>query len=170
MAFYNYGMGMSRENINIAAGGIAGGVVGALQTMLLREFVDDPMATAFQSGNEANPPFLMKELKGFGSPSAIIGIAGGAVGLALGLLGMLKGKLLKAGGISAAFAGYGAVALFTGILSGLYPTSIWSTTVASDPNNPVGVSKARRLAVHREAPAVAVSGSSNNGLLKPLGA
>ena len=156
MAFYD--SYTSRSDIMVAGGAIGGATVGALQTILLREFVDNSMAKAFLTNTTGNTPFLMKQLKGFGSPSAIFGIAGGVVGLVLGLMSLLKGKIIRHAGAGAVLTGYGVTALLTGGLSGALPTPAWQAATAADPNNPIGVSKARRGNV-------TVNGS--NGVVRP---
>ena len=64
----------------VAAGAIGAGA-GALQTPLIREFVDRKYPTT-------NIPAL----KGFGTPSALIGLISGGLGLSVGAIGMSKGK------------------------------------------------------------------------------
>ena len=145
MAYFGY---MS----SAGTGGIAGATAGALQTFLLREFVDNSLAKNFLSNTSSTPPFLMKELKGFGSPSALVGIIGGAVGLIVGLAATLKGKFIRDAGLAAGILGYGVTALLTGALSGAFPTPAWSAGVAADPNNPIGVPSIQR--------------SSSNGIVR----
>ncbi len=122
----------------------AGAVIGAVQTSLLRQFADIPMATAFMKNTSGTPPILMKQLKGFGSLSALAGIAGGIVGLAVGLAVVLKGAITRSMEVGAVLVGYGSTALFTGLLSGLYPTTAWTAAISVDPNNPVGAINVRR--------------------------
>jgi len=122
----------------------AGAVLGAVQTELLRQYVDISLANGFLKNTSGSPPLLMKQLKGFGSASALAGIAGGIVGLAIGLGIMLKGMILRSVTLGAALVGYGSTALFTGLLSGAFPTTAWSAATSADPRNPVGASSIRR--------------------------
>lgn len=131
-------------DVKATSGAVVGGVVGALQTMLLREYADSSMATSFLKNTSGTPPLLMKQLKGFGSPSALFGIIGGVIGLAVGLFGLLKKKFVRDVGVAAALTGYGATALTTGIISGALPTVQWSAATAADPNNPIGASAITR--------------------------
>lgn len=142
MAFAYYSQGMD-EAVYPAGGAL----VGALQTFLLRELVDNSMAKKFLSNTSSTPPLLMKQLKGFGSPSALFGIAGGFVGLALGLASLLKGAVIKSVKVGGALFGYGLTALITGALSGVYPTPAWQAGIQVDPNNPIGVSNVKRNVV-----------------------
>ncbi len=125
----------------------AGATIGAIQTILLRQYADNSMANAFLKNTSGSPPLLMKQLKGFGSLSALAGIAGGIIGLAIGLGIMLKGMVTRSVTVGAALVGYGSAALFTGILSGVFPTTAWSAATAADPNNPVGAASVRRNVV-----------------------
>lgn len=106
----------------VVAAGVTGAGVGALQTPLIREFVDKKYPTT-------NIP----SLKGFGYPSALIGIVGGTLGLTVGAVGMSKGKdgrqRLSDGYIEPAID-YGIAALLTGIFSGLYPAVTEADCVA----------------------------------------
>lgn len=122
----------------------AGATIGAIQTVLLREYVDTSMANSFLKNTSGTPPLLMKQLKGFGSASALVGIAGGIIGLAVGLGILLKGMVSRSVTVGAALVGYGSTALFTGILSGVFPTTAWSSATLADPNNPVGAASVRR--------------------------
>jgi|YelNatPaOPRAMG01_1025707.scaffolds.fasta_scaffold05413_14 hypothetical protein len=134
-SFSNFG----RMEVSVASSAAAGGLVGAVQTILLRQYADIPMATSFLKNTSGTPPLLMKQMKGFGSASALAGIIGGAVGLVVGLAGMLKGKLLRSK-IGASFAvSYGITALSTGLLSGAFPATAWSAATAADPSNPVAL-------------------------------
>ena len=105
----------------VAAGAIGAGV-GALQTPLIREFVDRKYPTT-------NIP----SLKGFGTPSALIGLIGGGLGLGVGAIGMSKGKdgrqRLADVYVEPAID-YGIVALVSGIFSGLYPAVTEADCVA----------------------------------------
>ncbi len=97
----------------VTALGAVGAGVGALQTPILREFVDRKYPTT-------NIP----SLGGFGYVSSLAGIIGGGTGLAIGAVGMSKGKdgrqRLADSYIEPAID-YGITALLTGIFSGLYP-------------------------------------------------
>ena len=54
MAFYDgY---TSRSDMMVAGGAIGGATVGALQTVLLREFVDNSMAKAFLTNTSGSTP------------------------------------------------------------------------------------------------------------------
>lgn len=128
--------------LSVAASG--GAVIGAVQTALLREFADNSMAQAFLKNTSGSPPLLMKQLKGFGSLSALAGIAGGIIGLVVGLGILMKGMMRGSATVGAVLVGYGSTALFTGILSGVYPTTAWQAATAADPNNPVGAPNVRR--------------------------
>lgn len=154
MVDYYGGMGFGRSDMSIAVGATAGGLVGAVQTILLRQFADIPLATAFLKNTAGTPPVLMKQLKGFGSPSALAGIIGGAVGLVIGLAGMLKGKIVRNRGAAAALTSYGVVALTSGLMSGAFPATAWSAGIAADPNNPVA------------APSI-VRGANNDQMIRP---
>lgn len=105
----------------VAAGAIGAGV-GALQTPVIREFVDRKYPTT-------NIP----SLKGFGYPSALIGVIGGGLGLTVGAIGMSKGKdgrqRLADVYVEPAID-YGIVALVSGIFSGLYPAVTEADCVA----------------------------------------
>jgi len=113
-----------------------GAALGPAQTFLIREYVDTPMANDFLNGKTTTYPFI-KPLKGFGTPSALAGIVGGIIGLSLGYVGAKKGKIIKTFNGQLALITYGASALTSGLLSGLYPTSAASTAIARDPDNPI---------------------------------
>ena len=132
------------NDVKTAGAATGGAVAGALQTILLRQYVDDALASGFLKNTSNSPPVLMKQLKGFGSVSALAGIGGGIVGLALGLASMLKGMMTRSVTVGAALVGYGSTALLTGILSGVFPTSPWSAAITADPNNPVGAPSVQR--------------------------
>ena len=132
------------QDVKIAGAATAGAVAGAVQTALLREFADNTMAKGFLKNTSATPPLLMKQLQGFGSPSALAGIIGGAVSLILGLASMLKSMVTRNMAIGAALVGYGSTALFTGVLSGAFPTTAWQAATSADPNNPVGAASVQR--------------------------
>ena len=89
-----------RKTALLVAGGAA---AGAAQTILLKKYLD------------ATPPAFFTTfsfLGGFGKPSALIGILGGAAGLIAGLF------LIRDQRIQNVLVGYGGSALATGILSG----------------------------------------------------
>lgn len=143
----SYGMGYGGMTYQkVAWGGIVGGLVGSIQTALLREYADNSMATGFLKNTSGTPPFLMKQLKGFGSPSAFIGIVAGAVALVVGLAGMLKRKIIHHDGLAAGLTGYGVTALTTGLISGALPTPQWQAATAADPNNPINIPAVQRTA------------------------
>lgn len=106
----------------VTAAGAIGAGIGALQTPVLREFVDRKYPTT-------NIP----SLKGFGYVSSLAGIIGGGTGLAIGAVGMSKGKdgrqRLADNYIEPAID-YGITALLTGIFSGLYPAVTEADCVA----------------------------------------
>ena len=135
------------NDVKVAGAATVGATIGAVQTILLRQYGDISMANGFLKNTSGTPPLLMKQLKGFGSPSALVGIFGGIVGLALGLGIMLKGMVSRSVTLGAALVGYGSAALFTGILSGVFPTTAWSAATSADPNNPVGAASVRRNVV-----------------------
>jgi hypothetical protein len=150
-------------DMEIVGATTAGASVGALQTFLLRQFVDNKMAESFFKNTSSTPPLLMKQLKGFGSASALAGIIGGVVGLTVGLAALLKGKLIRSRVVAGALVGYGTTALITGALSGAMPTPAWTNAVAADPNNPVTKGSARRQQVVITSNGVA-SGTSDRVL------
>lgn len=115
---------------------LAGSALGTAQTFILREFVDTPMATSYNSGTTTSPPFLKTQLKGYGSPSSFIGIVDGIATLGLGMYGASTGKIIKNDAINFGLIGFGASALTGGILSGMYPTNAWTAAIAKDPSNP----------------------------------
>lgn len=129
-----------------------GSAIGAVQTPLLRQYADTPMANNFLKGT-SGAPFLMKPLGGFGSPSAIGGIAAGAVTLGVGLYGALKGRLVRSDTANAGLISYGSTSLFGGILSGAFPTSAWSNGVAKDPAIPLAAGQRIQI-----KPGIAASG------------
>ena len=102
--------------------GAIGAGVGALQTPLLRQFVDKAYPTT-------NLPFL----KGFGTPSSLVGTVGGGIALAAGAIGTTKGKDGRprlSENIVVPAIDYGIVALVGGIFSGLYPAVTEADCVA----------------------------------------
>ncbi len=92
--------------------------IGAVQTPLLREYVDT--ATPLISGIGA-----------FGRPSALIGIISGLITLTAGLYGSTKKNGTQRMNDSAVLGliGHGTVALETGVLSGLLPAPKTATLV-----------------------------------------
>ncbi|MCY0875892.1 MAG: hypothetical protein OWT28_06445 [Firmicutes bacterium] len=156
MAFSNFGYGIGNafnSDAGFAGATIGGSLLGAVQTILLRQYADIPMAKKFMSNTSSSAPFLMKQLKGFGSPSAVIGISAGAIASIIGIFALVKGKMLKNKSAAGAVAGYGILALSTGLLSGAFPTTEWGAALAVDPNNPIGVPAVER--VNNDAPAPA---------------
>lgn len=102
--------------------GAIGAGVGALQTPVLRQFVDRAYPTM-------NVPFL----KGFGTPSSLVGTVGGGLSLAAGAIGTTKGKDGRprlSDNIVVPAIDYGIVALVGGIFSGLYPAVTEADCVA----------------------------------------
>lgn len=97
----------------ITAAGAIGAGIGALQTPLLREYVDRKYPTT-------NIPAL----KGFGYPGTLMGLITGGSALTIGAVGMTKGKdgrpRLSDIYVEPAID-YGVVALVGSIMSGLYP-------------------------------------------------
>ncbi|MEM3861754.1 MAG: hypothetical protein QW203_04660 [Thermoplasmatales archaeon] len=123
---------------NIIGSIFLGSAIGAIQTPLLREYADTPMAKNYLANpSSTSPPFLKTQLKGFGSPSAVIGIATGVVAGGIGIYGAMRGRIIRSDAINAGLIGYGSAALFGGILSGAFPTQAWANAVAADPANPV---------------------------------
>ena len=106
----------------MAAGAIGAGV-GVLQTVALREFVD-----------KKYPLTNVEALKGWGTPSALAGIIGGALGLAVGAYGAGKGKdgrqRLADVYVEPAID-YGAAAFVGGVLSGWKPAVTEADCVAA---------------------------------------
>ena len=96
----------------LAAGAIGAGV-GVAQTFLLRDFVD-----------KKYPLTNVPSLKGFGTPSALAGIIGGGLALAVGAYGASKGKdgrqRLADVYVEPAID-YGAAAFVGGLMSGWKP-------------------------------------------------
>jgi|GEM_PF-1989039 len=113
-----------------------GAALGPAQTIFLREYVDTPMANDFLNGKTTSYPFI-KPLQGFGTPSALAGIVGGVIGLGLGYMGAKKGKVIKTFNGQLALITYGASALTSGLLSGIYPTAAAASAIAKDPSNPI---------------------------------
>ena len=102
--------------------GAIGAGVGALQTPVIRQFVDRAYPTT-------NVPFL----KGFGTPSSLVGTVGGGIALAAGAIGTTKGKDGRprlSDNVVVPAIDYGIVALIGGIFSGLYPAVTEADCVA----------------------------------------
>lgn len=97
---------------------IGGAGVGALQTPLLRQYLDPKY------------PALVPQLGKFGTPSALAGIVGGGIALAAALYANSKRKLTDIK--ISALETYGTVALVGGVLSGFYP-AVAVTTVGMAP-------------------------------------
>ena len=138
----------NNEKIALAASG--GAAAGVSLVFGLRE-LDNQMAQSFLTNKASNastaPPLLMAQLGNFGSPSAIGGIAAGAAGLGLGLYGAHSGKTLRDPLVNIAVSTFGASALTTGIISGVIPTSKWSSAVAVDPSNAIGFNRRASLRI-----------------------
>jgi len=94
---------------NVTMFGAAGAGIGALQTPLVREYIDKKHAAPFPS------------LKGFGTYSALAGIGVGGLALAGGIYGMTSRKLSDK--TVEFLIDYGTVALVSGVLSGALPVS-----------------------------------------------
>lgn len=97
---------------------IGGAAVGALQTPLLRQYLDPKY------------PALIPQLGKFGTPSAVAGIVVGGIALAAALYANAKRKLTDVK--ISALETYGTVALVGGVLSGFYP-AVAVTTVGMAP-------------------------------------
>ncbi len=97
---------------------IGGAAVGALQTPLLRQYLDPKY------------PAMISQLGNFGTPSAVAGIVGGSIALAAALYANAKRKLSDVK--ISALETYGTVALVSGVLSGFYPAVV-TTTVGMAP-------------------------------------
>ena len=132
-------MPISRETIFGVSIGIA---MGSAQTVLLQQYVDIPMAQAYLTAgakaSNAPKPFLLGQLKQFGSPSATIGIVTGVVFTAFGAYSSMKPRYIRSDLVNSALLAYGVTALVGGVISGLFPTQAWSNAVAQDPFNPIG--------------------------------
>ena len=122
-------------NTYVVVGVVGGALAGGVQTPLLREYADNPMAVKFLANPSGTPPVLMKQLKGFGSLSALVGIGAGVGGLAAGYITDKHGKG-RYMGVSEALYAYGAASLGGGIVSGALPTSQWTAAIAADPARP----------------------------------
>jgi hypothetical protein len=95
------------KEVAMLAGGSAAGIV---QTYLLQKFVDSSGAN------------WMPMLGGFGKPSALVGIAAGAVAIAVGFVSMKTHRFLGDPRLQNLLVAYGGAALTTGILSGMSMT------------------------------------------------
>lgn len=105
-----------------AAGAVAAGA-GVAQTFILREKVDRKYPTK-------NIPAM----KGFGCISALAGMIGGGTGLAIGAIGSSKdrtGRQRLADIYNEAAIDYGATALVSGLLSGIFPAVTEADCVAA---------------------------------------
>ena len=117
----------------VVVGIVGGALAGGVQTPLLRQYADNPMAVKYLANPSGTPPVLMEQLKGFGSLSALAGIGLGIGGLAGGYL---AGKHVRQEGVSEALYAYGATSLGGGIASGAFPTTQWAAATAADPPAP----------------------------------
>jgi hypothetical protein len=148
---YGFGLGGLAIDKDVFAS-VIGGVAGAVQTFALRELVDVAQAKTFlASGSGATPPFLMKSLGSFGSPSALIGIGAGLVSTVIGYYFLKRSNKV----VGSFLLSYGITALATGILSGILPTAAWASAVAVDPSNPV------RFGSRRSGSAVSIKPSGS---------
>ncbi len=142
-------------NEKVALAAVGGSAAGAGLVFGLRE-VDKSMAKDFLTQKATNasatPPLLMKQIGNFGSPSVIGGIGFGLAGIGLGLYGAHRGKYLKTPTSQIAVASFGGSALATGIISGVMPTSEWSSAVATDPSNGIGFNRAATLNIATRQP------------------
>jgi len=104
----------------VLAVGALGAGIGALQTPLIREYVD-----------KKYPTWSIESLKGFGKPAALIGMGAGGASLLIGAVGAMKGKdgRQRLGDMPVAAAiDYGITAFVGGVMSGLYPVAETITT------------------------------------------
>ncbi|MGC9123784.1 MAG: hypothetical protein ACP5IB_06950 [Thermoplasmata archaeon] len=146
-----------------------GSAIGPVQTFMLREYVDTPQANDFLSGKTTTKPLLVKQLKGFGTASALAGIIGGIVGLGLGLYSAKTGKILRTFNEQIAALTYGASALTSGIMSGIYPTTAMQNLIARDPDNPIYAATSSNRGTITIAPAsrqAAIAPTSNQAVLQ----
>lgn len=114
-----------------------GGLTGATQEILLREMVDPAVANPFLTGKSSTPPFGMKTLGNWSAPSVLAGFGTGAVGIGLGVEGLMRGRILKSPSASGFALGYGSTAALGAVLNGVFPSAAWANAVAKDPSNPV---------------------------------
>ena len=126
----------------IIAAETTGAVLGTANVLLMRELIDSPVALAYlkakAAGQSPSPPFLMKSLKGFGSPSVLIGIAEGAITEILGILGATKNTPFVSPAVNSALLTFGGSTLAAAIIGGIFPQQNWASAVAVDPGNPLG--------------------------------
>jgi len=133
-----FGYGYAGKTVSEAAIYTAtGGLIGAAQEAMLREFADPAIATPFLTGKTATPPFGMKQLGNWAAPSVLVGLGTGIAGVGLGLEGLTKGKIMKSPNGASFALGYGSTALLGGVLSGVFPNSTYANAVAKDPSNPI---------------------------------
>ena len=148
----------TNERVSLAA--VGGAAAGVGLVFGLRE-ADKQLAKSYISAKASNasttPPLLMKQLGNFGSPSAIGGIGVGIGSLAFGLYGAHKGKYLRTPDAQVAVSSFGGAALTTGVISGIMPTSEWSSAVATDPSNGIGFNRSAKMTIGgaRSSPALA---------------
>lgn len=126
----------------IIAAETAGAILGPTNVFLMRELIDSPVALAYlkskAAGQNPSPPFLMKSLKGFGSPSVLIGIAEGALTEILGILGATRNTPFVSPAVNSALLTFGGSTLAAAIIGGIFPQQNWASAVAVDPGNPIG--------------------------------
>ena len=105
----------------VLAVGAVGATLGAIQTPLLREYVD-----------KKYPTWNIPSLGGFGTPSSLTGMVGGGIGLAVGAVGASKkaGVPRLSDTTVVAALDYGIVALVGGVMSGLFPTEASTSHMA----------------------------------------
>ena len=133
-----FGYGYAGKTVSEAAAyATAGGVAGAAQEVLLREFADTAIATPFLTGKSTTPPFGMKQLGNWAAPSVLTGIGTGVVGIGLGVEGLTRGRIVKSANGASFALGYGSTALLGGVLNGVFPNSTYANAVAKDPANPI---------------------------------
>lgn len=118
------------------ATGTVGTAAGVTQTTILREMVDPERGT------------LVEALGNWGRPSVLGGIIGGIPTLGVGVYSVMTGKVTTSENIQMALMGYGASALFTGVLSGLFPVAAAPEAGA---RARLSVAGTRRLAVRAPA-------------------
>ena len=106
----------------VTAAGAIGAGLGALQTPLIREYLDPTY------------PAIIPQLGTFGSASALAGMVGGGAGLAIGVLGMTRGRdgrqRLSDIVVEPAID-YGITAFVGGLMSGLFPIPTQSLQTAT---------------------------------------
>ena len=140
----------TNEKVSLAATG--GAVAGVILVEGLRE-VDKKLGQTFLTNKATNsstvPPLLMKPLGNFGSPSVIVGGAVGAVSLGVGLYAAHTGKVVRQPEAQVGLSTFGGAALSAAVVSGLMPTSQWTSAVAVDPSNAIGFNPRPSLSVPR---------------------